>query len=176
MVLSLHVVGERTKGACTGGDGLRTAIQFWLSRWGDDFSAHHASLTVHGDDHRQITIELAGPHLRKLLGTQGFDLASQAVVVLRVAHFARGRAEIALARACILGLDALLDFGQHLQQLSAAGLRGLALHLVLGGRQLRQLSFHLREQQRLLGLQGGYLLLHRVQVLSDLIDRRMCQG
>jgi len=54
--------------------------------------------------------------LGKVGGAVVFDAAAQLVVINGIDRLARGGAEVALARALVLFVDALLDFGQGLEQ------------------------------------------------------------
>jgi hypothetical protein len=110
-----------------------------------DLGVDHAAGGVDGDVHRQLAVELAALEFRKVARAALLDAAAQRVVVQRVDLFARGRADVALLRACVLVVDALLDLGQQAQQLAAALvllalLRACRVALRVGRRQQRPVS------------------------------------
>ena len=103
------------------------------------------ALGVDGDDHRQLAVQLLALVLGKVARAAVLDLPAQLVVVDRVDLLARRRADVALLRPRVLLVDALLDLGQHLDQLAAPlfllALVGRALLAQrIGRRQQRELA------------------------------------
>ena len=163
--LFAHGRGEVAKRPGAGGNGLGATVQVRLARALDHFGAQHTSVGVDGDDHGEFTVEFLPAALGEVQGAALFNLAPQGIVVLGISHFPRGGADVVLARARVVLVDALLNLGQQLEQLPAFFLQHL-----LGGvgffglrwGQLGQQVFHLCQQQGLLFLQRGHLLLHGV--------------
>ena len=166
---------EGAEGRRRAHDRHRLLVELARGRRPHDLGLDDAAGGVDGDIHRQFAVELAALGFGEVARAALLDAAAQRVVVQRIDGLARGRADVALLRARILVVDALLDLGQQLQQLAAAlfllaFLRVAGLAPRVGRRQRRDLAPDLRQQLLLLLLQvvdaaarivGGVADLHR---------------
>jgi hypothetical protein len=139
-------------------DGQRTLVEHARARGPHDLGLDQAAGSVDGDVHRQLAVQLAALIFGEVACAALLDALLEGVVIERVDLLLRGRADVALLRARIFVVDALLDLGQQAQQLALAfllvavvGPSGLAL--CVGGGQQGQLASHLGQQLLLLLLQ-----------------------
>ncbi len=179
--LGAHGRAEVTKRPGCAGNGLGAAIEQAIARALHDLGLQHATVVVHGQDHDQLAVELLAALLGKVLRALVLDLAAQPVVVDGVGLLARGRADVALARAGVFLVDALFYLGQQLDQLAApffllflgAAFAGLAR---VGLGQYGQLLAHLGQQLGLLLQHLIHLALGFLQVVANGGQGRVGQG
>jgi len=132
-----------------------------------DLGAQHPAIVVDGDDHGQFAVELAPARLGEIGRAVVFDLASQFVVVDGVHRFPCGRADVALAGAGVLFVDAAFDLGEHLHQRLPLRFAFLRLRAEFVARVWQGQAGQLLAQ---LGQQAVLLLLHRFDAALVLVQ------